>query len=419
MRSLSMNIYDMTLKAYFGVIRLIASRHRKAGLMTSGRKGLLDKLRAQRKPGDRYIWIHASSLGEFEQGRPLIEKLKEKHPEYKICLTFFSPSGYEVRKDYPLADIVTYIPYDTSSDLRPFIDILSPEKAIFIKYEIWLNTLFYLKEKGIPTYLISAIFRPTQIFFKSYGRIFRDALCCYSWIFVQNEDSFKLLKSIGVDGLSIAGDTRTDRVWDIKNNAKDDAFVEAFVGEAHAQGQKVMMVGSSWEEDERVYLPALIHDDRWRVIIVPHEITEKHIKSIRDTVPNSINIALHTESPTVEALKETRVLIVDRMGLLSSLYKYTDMAYIGGGFGRGIHNTLEAAVYDCPILFGPNHHKFMEAKALLACGAAFSVNSTEDVIAYLNLLFDENARQSIGAKAGAYIRSNLGSTDIIIKGIFK
>ncbi len=242
---------------------------------------------------------------------------------------------------------------------------------------------------------------------------------CYSWIFVQNEDSFKLLKSIGVDGLSIAGDTRTDRVWDIKNNAKDDAFVEAFVGEAHAQGQKVMMVGSSWEEDERVYLPALIHDDRWRVIIVPHEITEKHIKSIRDTVPNSINVALHTESPTVEALKETRVLIVDRMGLLSSLYKYTDMAYIGGGFGRGIHNTLEAAVYDCPILFGPNHHKFMEAKALLACGAAFSVNSTEDVIAYLNLLFDENARQSIGAKAGAYIRSNLGSTDIIIKGIFK
>lgn len=414
-----MNIYDMTLKAYFGVIRLISSRHRKAGLMTSGRKGLLDKLRARRNPEDRYIWIHASSLGEFEQGRPLIEKLKAQHPEYKICLTFFSPSGYKVRKDYPLADIVTYIPYDTSSDLKLFIDILSPEKAIFIKYEIWLNTLFYLKEKNIPTYLISAIFRPTQVFFKFYGSIFREALHCYSWIFVQNEESFDLLKGVGIDRLSIAGDTRTDRVWDIKNHAKDDALVEAFVTEAHTQGQKVMMIGSSWEEDEKVYLPALSQNNKWRAIIVPHEITEKHIKSIRDSVPSGMTVVLHTENPTIEALKDAQILVVDRMGLLSSLYKYTDIAYIGGGFGRGIHNTLEAAVYGCPILFGPNHHKFMEAKALLSCGAAFSVSSTEDVAGHLKLLFDDNTRKNIGSKAEEYIQSNLGSTDIIIKGIFK
>ena len=414
-----MNIYDMTLKAYFGVIRLISSRHRKAGLMTSGRKDLLDKLRVQRNPYDHYIWIHASSLGEFEQGRPLIEKLKEQYPEYKICLTFFSPSGYEVRKDYPLVDIVTYIPYDTSSDLKPFIDILSPEKVIFIKYEIWLNTLFYLKEKQIPTYLISAIFRPTQIFFKSYGRIFRDALQCYSWIFVQNKESFNLLKGIGINFLSIAGDTRTDRVWDIKNNAKDDTIVETFVREAHTRGQKVMMVGSSWEEDEKVYLPSLNENDKWRVIIVPHEITEKHIKSIREGIPAGMTVAFHTEDPTSEVLKEIQILVVDRMGLLSSLYKYTDVAYIGGGFGRGIHNTLEAAVYGCPILFGPNYHKFMEAKALLSCGAAFSVSTTDEVTTHLNHLFDDDARKNIGAKAEEYIQANLGSTDIIINGIFK
>lgn len=416
-RSLLMNIYDMALKFYFGVIRLISSRHHKAKLMTEGRIGLVDKLKAQRSPQDRYIWIHASSLGEFEQGRPLIEKIKEQYTEYKVCLTFFSPSGYEVRKDYPLADIVTYLPYDTSSDLQAFIDILAPERAIFIKYEVWLHTLSYLKEKGVPTYLVSAIFRPQQIFFKPYGQIFREALDCYTWIFVQNEASYILLQSIGLKHLSIAGDTRTDRVWDIKSSAQDDSIVEAFVRGAHEEGQKILMVGSSWEEDETTYLPLLEQDPRWRIVIVPHEISTKRIQTLRARLKHN-SVLCHTEVHSLDELTDVRVLIVDKMGLLSSLYKYTDVAYIGGGFGRGIHNTLEAAVYDVPILFGPKYHKFMEAEALVATEAAFCVHTDQEVVQVLDRLFEDSYRMTVGARAGAYIQSNLGSTDAIMSGIF-
>lgn len=409
----------MTLKIYFGVIRLISSRHRKARLMTEGRKGLLENLKEHRQPGDRYIWIHASSLGEFEQGRPLIEKIKSQHPEYKICLTFFSPSGYEVRKDYKLADIVTYMPYDTSKELKSFINILAPEKVIFIKYEIWLNTMSYLKACNIPTYLISAIFRPSQIFFRPYGQIFRDALKSYSWIFVQNEESLSLLKNIGIQKLSIAGDTRTDRVWDIKNNAQSDDIVARFVEEAHNNDQVILLAGSSWEQDEKVYLPACLKNDKIRTIIVPHEITEKHIRGIKESVPTDIKVGLHTQINSPEDSKNIDILVVDRMGLLSSLYKYVDIAYIGGGFGKGIHNILEAAVYNLPILFGPNFHRFMEANELIRRGAAFPIQNTEDVTKELQRLTDDIYRTKTGELSGEYIRSNLGSTEIILRSIFE
>ncbi len=419
MKSLYMSIYDMALKGYFSVIRLLSPIHRKARLMTQGRRGLLKKLKERRDPDSKYVWIHAASLGEFEQGRPLIERLKASNPEYKICLTFFSPSGYEVRKDYPLADIVLYIPYDTSPSLRKFIDILSPEKAIFIKYEIWLHTLSYLKSKSIPTFLISAIFRPEQHFFRPKGEIFREGLRSFRHIFVQNEESARLLSGIGIEQVSITGDTRMDRVLDICANAKTDPIVETFAEDAHRHGKKVVIVGSSWEEDEDVYLPVFREYGDVRLIIVPHEITEKHTRHIKEQVSPDTRVLLHTEVTDLEAVRDADLLVVDRMGLLSSLYRYADIAYIGGGFGRGIHNTPEAAVYGVPVIFGPKYRKFMEAVGLIAAGGGFSVEGRDDLSRLMySLLSDEAYRKRTGAKAAAYISAGKGSTEKVYNSIF-
>ena len=408
-------LYRLGAGAYFTGVRIAAPFHRKARLMTEGRQGILPAVRQARQKGERYIWMHVSSLGEFEQGRPLIEAIKAAHPEYKICLTFFSPSGYEIRKDYPLADLVTYLPFDTSRDLRQFVDLLSPELVIFVKYEFWLNALFLLREKGIPTYLISAKFRPGQPFFKPWGGLFRSALRTFAHIFVQDSDSLLLLQKIGIDRVTVAGDTRADRVLRISETPRDLPIVRAFRHEAEASGRLVLVAGSSWERDEAHYLPLLKkHTDQVRAIIAPHEVGEERITSLlRSLSP----LRTHRYSRGMPPVG-TEVLVVDTIGLLSSVYAHGDLAYIGGGFGAGIHNILEPAAYGLPVLFGPRYGKFAEARALVAQGGAFSYETDEELARLLQKLARDDAFRSEASRITLdYLRQSAGATSVILSGI--
>lgn len=413
---LSRLLYNLGTGAYFLGIRLAAPFNPKARLMTEGRKETIERLREKRKPSDRYLWMHASSLGEFEQGRPVIEAVKKAHPGYKICLTFFSPSGYEVRKDYPLADIVVYLPFDGSKDLEAFVRLLSPEIVLFVKYEFWLGTLSLLRRMGIPTYLISAKFRPGQPFFKPWGVIFREALGAFKEIFVQEQGSADLLASIGVTNVTVAGDTRADRVIEIARNPARVPIVEKFASEAREKGLPVLVVGSSWDKDEERYLPFLKkHRDEMRVIIAPHEISGERLRNLEGTVP-PLKSRLFSQG---EAPVGTEVLVIDRIGLLSSIYAYADFAYIGGGFGAGIHNILEPAVYGLPVVFGPGHGKFAEAGALIKKGGAFSYETEEDLATILEkLLTDGDFRQRAGQASADFLRENSGATRLILSRIF-
>ena len=410
---IGMVLYDFALGLYFGFLRVVAPLHTKARKMVRGRADTLPTLRKLRQPDKDYIWIHASSLGEFEQGRPLIELLKEKHPSLHICLTFFSPSGYEVRKDYPLADIVTYLPFDTSSDLPRFLDLLRPKIAIFVKYEFWLHTLDALHRREIPTYLISAIFRPTQIFFKKYGNTFRQRLSYYDHIFVQNAESANLLAGIGITSVSVGGDTRMDRVLHIARSSHNIPFFERIKERAKRESVRIVVVGSSWEEDESIYLPLFESIPQLFTIIVPHEITERHISSIRSLSSREVLLYTEYEDKDLTNLTST-TLVVDTVGMLSSLYAYADFAYIGGGFGKGIHNTAEAAVYGIPVIFGPKYEKFREAKALIEVGGGYTVKDSSGLESILvQWLSEDEALQRAGKAAGDYISSESGATEKI------
>ena len=413
---LSRLLYNLGTGAYFLGIRLVAPFNPKARLMVEGRKETLGRLREKRKPSDRYLWIHASSLGEFEQGRPVIEAVKKAHPEYKICLTFFSPSGYEVRKDYPLADLVLYLPFDGSRDLEAFVRLLSPEIVLFVKYEFWLGTLSLLRRMGIATYLISAKFRPGQPFFKPWGAIFREALGTFREIFVQEQGSADLLAGIGVTNVTVAGDTRADRVIEIARNPARLPIARRFISEARDEGHPVLVVGSSWDKDEERYLPFLKkHRDEIRTIIAPHEIGEERLRSLeRATSPLKSHRYSLGEAPT-----GTEILVIDQIGFLSSIYAGADLAYVGGGFGAGIHNILEPAVYGLPVIFGPEHGKFAEADALIKKGGAFSYETEEELARLLErLLKDENFRQRSGQASADFLRENAGATDLILAHIF-
>ena len=386
--------------------------NKKVKKMWAGERQAVKVLKEKVDPEARYIWFHAASLGEFEQGRPLIEHLRETHPEYKILLTFFSPSGYEVRKNYEGADIICYLPLDTIRNARRFLRAVKPVMAFFIKYEFWYNYLHILQHRGIPTYSVSSIFRPDQIFFQWYGRQYGRVLKCFTHFFVQNMESKALLAKLGITDVDVVGDTRFDRVLQIKEASKQLPIVEQFT--AHAQ--KVFVAGSSWLPDEDIFIKYFdIHKD-WKLIIAPHVISDEHLSQIFELLKGR-RVVRYTEA-TEENVKDAEVLIIDCFGLLSSIYHYGTVSYVGGGFGVGIHNVLEAAVWDIPVVFGPNNKHFQEAQGLMLVQGGFEINDYQS-FRDLMMRFETDASflQNAGENAGAFVKSRAGATAKVMENV--
>ena len=364
-------------------------------------------LRQQLEKDARYIWFHAASLGEFEQGRPLIEKIRAKYPDYRILLTFFSPSGYEVRKNYRGADIVCYLPFDKPRNVRKFLDLVNPCMAFFIKYEFWKNYLDELHKRRIPVYSVSSIFRRGQIFFKWYGGTYRNVLRNFDHIFVQNERSKRYLSKIGINKVTVVGDTRFDRVLQIRDEAKDLPLVELF-----KNNTMTFVAGSSWQPDEDLFIEYFNRHPEVKLIIAPHVIDENHLVEIIRKLKRPYVRYTRADEKNV---RKADCLIIDCFGLLSSIYRYGEIAYIGGGFGVGIHNTLEAAVYGIPVIFGPKYQKFQEAIHLLEAKGGFSIKSYEELKILLDrMLGDEDFLREAGKNAGAYVTDNAGTTDKVL-----
>lgn len=410
-------LYNTGLRLYRLGAKVAAMRSPKVRKMVAGQEAAFDYLSERITPDDKWIWIHAASLGEFEQGRPLIEMIKERRPSTKILLTFFSPSGYEVRKDYQLADAVCYLPFDTPSLAKRFLDIVNPSMAVFIKYEFWGNYLAQLKSRAVPTYLVSAIFRPDQSFFRWWGGWFRQMLNCFTKVYVQDSRSIELLAGIGVTNVTKTGDTRFDRVSDVRNHPLKVPEIAGFGG-----GYLRLVVGSSWEADEDIYIPWLNAHPEVKAIIAPHEFDDDRLSALIGRVDGKA-VLLSQWREMVESgaddLDRVRAVIVDSFGQLSSLYRLADVAYIGGGFGKSIHNINEAAVYGIPVIFGPRHGKFKEAGDLLACGGAFSAADAAGIRAALDsLATDKSLRLRSGKAAEAYIDSHLGATSTIYQDLF-
>lgn len=406
-------LYNLGLTLYAWAIRLVAPRHPKARLWIDGRKDLFNRMLEAITPGERIIWIHVASLGEFEQGRPIIEQIRQTHPEYKILLTFFSPSGYEIRKNYPGADHIFYLPIDTPRNARRFLDAAHPEIAIFVKYEFWLNLLAELRHRKIRTYIVSAIFRRNSVFFKPYGGLWRQALESFDAMFVQNEESKRLLASIGFDNVLVAGDTRFDRVAEIARISKPVDIVERFKG-----GERLFVAGSTWGPDEELLVRLMDENPGVKFLIAPHEMDETRIEKLMAETRGG---ALRYTQCTPETRYESKqLLILDTVGLLSSAYRYASWAYIGGGFGTGIHNTLEAATFGLPIAFGPNYQKFKEARDLATLGAARPIGNAAELSAWFTpLRDDEDFRVKTSNIAKEYTTRHQGATNIIVKTIFQ
>ena len=374
-------------------------------MLRKGQHQAFALLKEKIEPDTRYVWFHAASLGEFEQGRPVIEQLKREKPETKILLTFFSPSGYEIRKNYAGADIVSYLPLDVPGNAWYFVNLVKPSKAIFIKYEFWPNYLLALQAENIPVVSISAIFRPEQVFFKDYGKWYKKLLLTFQHIFVQDKFSKELLQAHGINNVTVAGDTRFDRVYDLYQQAKQLPLVEEFVKGA----EKVIVAGSTWPKDEELLVQYLrLHPDV-KLIMAPHEVHNSHIAEISKLLDGKF---VRYSDATAENVKSTNCLVVDIIGILSSIYRYANVTYIGGGFGVGIHNTLEAAVYGLPVVFGTNYQKFREARELIAIGGAFSISNYVTLEAQFDLLLKDN---NAGKIAGEYVKSNTGATEMILK----
>ncbi len=399
------NIGIYLMRAYVAVAALFSAKMRLRHRGGKAAFEMLEKLNSS----DSYVWFHAASLGEFEQARPMIERLRKNQPEKKILLTFFSPSGYEIRKNYDQVDVVCYLPFDTPKQVRRFLDLVRPEKAIFVKYEFWANYLLELKKRNVPTYLISSIFRLKQAFFKPYGGFFRNLLHCYTTIFVQDEASKTLLNDINLNNVVVGDDTRFDRVADIAAVAKVLPIAEAF-----AKDSKVIVAGSSWEPDEEFLVRYInANHDICKMIIAPHVVSAEHVEKLCEKL--RCNFVLYTQTSPDEAAK-AHCLVVDTIGVLSSLYQYGKVAYIGGGFGVGIHNTLEAAVWQMPVVFGPKYQKFREARDLIACGGGFSVKSYRQFEDRVTALFADGEPAK---KAGNYVTQHVGATDKLYKLIFE
>lgn len=403
-------LYSLGVFLYSLAIMMVAPFNAKARMLWLGRRRVWDSLRHYIN-NNRCIWIHAASLGEFEQGRPLIEAIKSQYPERKIVLTFFSPSGFEVRKNYPLADLVCYLPADSFFNARRFIRLLNPEMAFFVKYEFWYFFLTELKKQNIPVYGVSVIFRPDQMFFKWYGWWFRKMLGCFTHFYLQDQASAELLKDKGYSNYTVAGDTRFDRVVKIAATSADDEVSYRF-----SQGARGVVAGSSWQPDEAFLINYINRaPSDVKLILVPHEIGEEHIRQIVNQI--EVPYFLYKKAPFDP--ENYRVMIVNTIGLLSSIYKYGRVAYVGGGFGKGIHNTLEAATYGLPVLWGPNYRKFKEARDLIACGAGFVITNQTTLDAQLDALLNDSILCSkAGSQAKQYVAGMCGATDQIISDLF-
>ncbi|MFC2372490.1 glycosyltransferase N-terminal domain-containing protein [Segatella oris] len=405
-------MYNIVIYLYLIGVAIASLFNKKVKKMWAGERQAVKVLKEKVDPEARYIWFHAASLGEFEQGRPLIEHLRETHPEYKILLTFFSPSGYEVRKNYEGADIICYLPLDTIRNARRFLRAVKPVMAFFIKYEFWYNYLHILQHRGVPTYSVSSIFRPDQIFFQWYGRQYGRVLKCFTHFFVQNMESKALLAKLGITDVDVVGDTRFDRVLQIKEASKQLPIVEQFT--AHAQ--KVFVAGSSWLPDEEIFIKYFdIHKD-WKLIIAPHVISDEHLSQIFELLKGR-RVVRYTEA-TEENVKDAEVLIIDCFGLLSSIYHYGTVSYVGGGFGVGIHNVLEAAVWDIPVVFGPNNKHFQEAQGLMLVQGGFEINDYQS-FRDLMMRFETDASflQNAGENAGAFVKSRAGATAKVMENV--
>ena len=417
-------VYNIVIYFVLWGIAIASLFNEKVRKMWRGEREAFKILKQKVDPNAKYIWFHAASLGEFEQGRPLMERIRKEYPQYKILLTFYSPSGYEVRKNYEGADIICYMPVDTRLNAIRFLRLVRPVMAFFIKYEFWSNFLHILKHRNIPTYSVSSIFREDQVFFKWYGRSYAGVLKCFTRFFVQNEESKRLLEGIGIKDVDVVGDTRFDRVLQIKEAAKQLPICEAFrTGVASSQSAdvphtdfKVFVAGSSWPPDENIFIPFFNEHKDWRLLIAPHVIAEEHLKLILSLIKDK-KVVRYTQT-TPEEAAEADVLIIDCFGLLSSMYNYGDVAYIGGGFGVGIHNTLEAAVWNMPVIFGPNNKKFQEAQGLLKSGGGFEINTYEDFSGLMNsLMNDEVFLKQAGDKAGTFVAHLAGATDKVLASV--
>lgn len=407
------NVIIYLIQFGVAVASLFSEKVRK---MWKGECASFGVLRDKLEPDAQYIWFHAASLGEFEQGRPLMEQIRREHPQYKILLTFFSPSGYEVRKNYAGADIICYLPIDTIGNARKFLRTVRPVMAFFIKYEFWYNYLHVLKHRQIPTYSVSSIFRKDQVFFKWYGRHYGKVLNCFTRFFVQNEESRRLLATIGIHDVDVVGDTRFDRVLQIKEAAKQLPIVESFVqGTADGKRAKVFVAGSSWLPDEEIFIPFFNKHKDWKLIIAPHVIGEDHLKQIDQLLDRkTVRYTQATEATASEA----DCLLIDCFGLLSSVYHYGDISYVGGGFGVGIHNVLEAAVWDMPVIFGPNNERFREAQGLKKAQGGFAIASAEDFERImLRLMTDASYLHDCGQHAGQFVEGMTGATPKILRHI--
>lgn len=401
---------------YFFLIRIAALfGHRKAKLLVEGQANTLNLLRQEGAERWRNaIWFHAASVGEFEQARPIIEELRIKNEECKMILTFFSPSGFEMRKNYDKVDGVFYLPFATHRNAVRFLTALQPKMAIFIKYEFWPAYLKELKRRAIPTYSVSAIFRPNQLFFKPWGGAYRSLLHCFTKLFVQDEASKALLNKFQIDEVEVTGDTRFDRVSEIAKVPKALPLLEQFVGglRNEEKGLRILMAGSTWPEDEELLARYVEEHEDVKLVLVPHEIDEEHLHHIFQIFRGQF--VRYTQATPMN-IQHTRILVVDTMGLLSSLYRYADVAYIGGGFGVGIHNTLEAAVYGIPVLFGPNYQRFREAVGLIAAGASRSVSNYDELRDGLDNAFA--TQPEMGAKAKAFVENGCGATQSILRSL--
>ncbi len=414
--------YNAGIGLYIGAAHIAAIGSAKVRHMLDGQKETFERLRRFRSalaPEGFDVWFHAASLGEFEQARPIIERLLQKYPDKKILVSFFSPSGYEVRCNYNPKVAVVYLPFDMPHLVKRFLDEASPRMAIFVKYEFWGNYLTELKRRGIPTYIISAIFRPTQRFFKKWGGSFRELLSLYDRLYVQDENSRQLLESAGIHRVTVAGDTRFDSVTAIRAGRRSVPEIESFV----ENSPFTLVAGSSWERDENVYIPWLKANPDVRAIIAPHEFDSHRLQSLRHHLGKGHTLLLSELKNILSAGNpvpaSARYIIIDCFGLLSSLYAYADAAYVGGGFGVGIHNINEAAVYGIPVIFGPNHGKFIEARELLQCGGARCIDSRETLASALDSLSrDTSLRLSAGKAAGEYIAAHVGASDIIMGDLF-
>ena len=418
-------MYNVIIYLYLLGVAIYSRFNEKVRKMWRGERDAFRVLREKVEPGARYVWFHAASLGEFEQGRPMMELLRRVHPELKILLTFFSPSGYEVRKNYEGADIICYLPLDTIRNARRFLRLIRPEMAFFIKYEFWYNYLHILKHRHVPTYSVSSIFRDGQVFFRWYGRQYGRVLKCFTHFYVQNEKSRELLANIGIDCVTVVGDTRFDRVQQIKEQAKELPIVEKFIGKE----PKVFVAGSSWPPDEEIFIRYFREHPEWKLIIAPHVIGEDHLQQIEKKL-EGWNIVRYTQADQSPLLLEGQgeanpllegqgeALLIDCFGLLSSIYRYATVCYVGGGFGVSIHNTLEAAVWGKPVIFGPENQKFQEAQGLKACGGGFEISGYDD-FARLMDRFDSDADclAAAGEKAGTYVESLTGATEKILADI--